>query len=176
MNDYLDDEEKLMDERCHEEIETISFEIFQKPISELRPSAAISLNENTKIYDVIKKMQNSKIGSVLLERDQILTGIFTERDILNKIVGKIEDYNDKAVLEFMTPTPICLRMDDPIKYVLHNMHLGGYRHIPIVDESLRPIAIVSVKDITNYLLNYFPKEVDNITDEPFRGVSLREGA
>ena len=53
--------------------------------------------------------------------------------------------------------------------------VGGYRHIPIVDQSDRPVSIVSIKDVVTFLLDYFPAEITNLTGEPYRGPKLREG-
>ena len=69
-----------------------------------------------------------------------------------------------------------LMATDMIAYVMNNMHVGGYRHVPIVDENNVPISIVSIKDVMSFILDYFPEEILNITGEPFRGTPFRESA
>jgi CBS domain-containing protein len=80
------------------------------------------------------------------------------------------------VSDAMTADPITLRADDPIVYAAHNMQIGGYRHIPIVDENDAPVSIVSIKDVVRYVLSHFPEDVYNITQEPYRGPVTRESA
>lgn len=175
MQDYLEDEEKIMNEQSQDS-KSISIELFQKPIMDLSPSRAICLDELATVSQAIEEMQHNKIGSVLITKSGIITGIFTERDVLMKIIGKVDNWKDESIRNYMTSDPTCLRMSDAIAYALHNMHFGGFRHVPIVDNNQKPIAIVSIKDINNYLMDYFPNEIDNIMDEPFRGKSIREGA
>jgi CBS domain-containing protein len=57
------------------------------------------------------------------------------------------------------------------------MSLGGYRHIPIVDTTLAPVGVISVRDIITYLVRFFPKSVMNLPTLP-RGnyAKEREGA
>lgn len=175
MTDYLDEEERIMDEQSGPE-KSISIKVFQKPISDLGPSRAITMDVDVSVQDAISKMQDAKIGSILITKDEKIAGIFTERDVLMKITGIVTNLDAAKVSEYMTPEPTCLRINDAIAYALHNMHFGGYRHVPIINDSLRPTAIVSIKDINNYLMDYFSNEIDNMMDEPFRGKSVREGA
>jgi CBS domain-containing protein len=56
------------------------------------------------------------------------------------------------------------------------MSVGGYRHVPLVDGGGRPVGVVSVKDIVDYLVEHFPREVLNIPPEPGQHVRCAEGA
>ena len=61
-----------------------------------------------------------------------LVGIFTDRDAVVKAAGKpLEAFR---VRDFMTPDPVVLRHDDPIAVAIHKMAVGGFRHIPIVED------------------------------------------
>ena len=51
----------------------------------------------------------------------------------------------------MTSAPVTVSQDDSIAYALHAMDLGGYRHLPVVDEDGRPTGIISVRDILRFL-------------------------
>jgi len=68
-----------------------------------------------------------------------------------------------------------LQKSDKLAYVLNNMHVGGYRHVPVVDENEVPTGIISVKDVIQYILDFFPKSVANLCDQPYRGVTSRDG-
>ena len=54
----------------------------------------------------------------------------------------------------------------PIVYALNRMALGGYRHVPLVDQEDKPVGLVSIKDIVEYLVEVVPDLVYNLPPEP----------
>ena len=121
-------------------------------------------------------MQKKKIGSVVLTSNGELSGILTERDLLMKVLGIHDNWSSLKASDVMTAGPQSLQAGDEIAYVLNNMHVGGYRHVPIVDENEKPVGMVSIKDVVSWILDHFPQEITNLTGEPFRGKASREGA
>jgi len=173
-DDFIDEEFQIMNEQDTEAV--LSSSSFEESISALPLKKAITFNEECSVSEVVNMMQEKNIGSVILTKDDKVTGIFTERDVLMKIINKKIDFTIKPVKEFMTKSPQCLRKEDMIAYVLNNMHVGGYRHIPIVDKDHKPESMVSIKDILSYIFDHFPNEISHQTGEPFRGEKGREGA
>jgi CBS domain-containing protein len=55
------------------------------------------------------------------------------------------------------------------------MSVGGFRHVPLVDDERRPAGILSVKDIVDYLVEHFPRDVLNIPPEPGKHSRTPEG-
>jgi CBS domain-containing protein len=103
--------------------------------------------------------------------------ICSERDIIQKVLVIGLDPTAVHLEEIMTPDPECLRPDDTVAFALHFMHIGGYRHIPLVNEEHEPVGIVSVKDIVDHIVDHFPEEVYNLPPRPLhRGHGSREGA
>ena len=95
-------------------------------------------------------------------------GIFTERDLLNRVAGKRLDWGSCRVADYMTRGPETLRPDDRIAWALNLMHLGGYRHVPLTDLEGKPIGIVSVKNIVEFIVDLFPASVLNLPPDPHR--------
>lgn len=174
LEDYLEEEESIMEEQ--DEGVLVDPAIFQKTISNLKMPIPQIIDINASVGDVLNIMQQNKIGSVIITSDNRLAGIVTERDILLKVAGIITDLDNTSVVEIMTPDPTTLRLEDQIAYVMHNMHVGGYRHVPIVNKDDEPISIVSIKDVLSFILDQFPSEVTNMAGEPYRGPVSREGA
>jgi hypothetical protein len=57
------------------------------------------------------------------------------------------------------------------------MAVGGFRHVPIVDERYRPVAVFSVRHIVERLVEFFPNDVLNLPPRPGKNiVHSREGA
>ena len=80
-----------------------------------------------------------------------LCGIFTERDLVNKMTEEIKDLAAHTVSEFMTPRPETVRADQLLASALQMMMVGDLRYLPLVDEEGRPTNILSSRDILRYL-------------------------
>jgi CBS domain-containing protein len=173
-NDNFDEESDIANEQDSDT--ALSSASFKSPISEMSIPRVICVESDSSIGDSIKIMQKQKIGSVVVKSNEKIVGIVTERDILLKVIGLIKDYETRPISEIMTASPQSLMATDAIAYVLNNMHVGGYRHIPIVDANEKPIGIISIKDVVSWVLDYFPQEITNMTGEPYRGEVSREGA
>lgn len=115
-------------------------------------------------------MNDAHIGCVLVTEGDRLVGIITERDILRKVVGQLD--LDSPVERIMTTNPETVGMDDGIAYVLNKMHVGGYRHIPVLDRQGRPVGVVSMRDFVKFIVSLFPAAVLNVPPEP--GLSAHE--
>lgn len=113
---------------------------------------------------------------MLLVTSKKLVGIFTERDLLNKVAGKISDFRSTAISDCSTPDPESLQIGDSIGHALNLMHIGGYRHIPIVNEKNEPTGVISIKDAVAFLSEFFPEDVLNIRSKTLRITTEREGA
>ena len=176
MEDAIEEELQIAKEQDSEPT-NISAKIFQEKIKTFNLKRICSIKENTLLKDAVTLMQSNNGGSILIvdEKNQV-KGILTERDILMKVLGKEKDWENVSVNSVMTPGPLCLHEEDKIAHVMHNMHIGGYRHIPILNEKGHPVHMVSIKDVISFVFEQFPTEIDNILDEPFRGEHVREGA
>jgi CBS domain-containing protein len=105
-----------------------------------------------------------------------LVGIFTERDVLMKIVGSPIDFGRTPVSDYMTPDPDTLPADSGVGYALNKMVVEGYRHIPLVDDQGWPTAVVSMRDLIEYVSGFYQQEVLNLPPDPRLGPHKREGA
>ena len=82
-------------------------------------------------------------------------GIFTERDVLYRVAGLIENLKDILVESLMTPRPTSLKASMPISHALHLMGLHGFRHVPLVDEDDQPLSSVAFRDIVHFIEQKF---------------------
>jgi len=145
------------------------------PLKSLTQEKFILLNEQATLREVIDNLQRFHIGCVLLEKDDKISGIFTERDIVQNIVGNRHNLDEERVVNYMTKTPDTLHSDDPIAFALNKMISGGYRHIPIVDANNKPTGVIAMQDIINHLGNYFFDDIVNLPPTPLRDQTQREG-
>jgi len=93
------------------------------------------------------------------------------------VFGSKFDPETTSVDRFMSENPERLRPSDSIVFALNKMSLGGFRHIPLVDDEAQPVGVISVKDIVDYIAEFFSKEVHNVPPEPGLDVAKsRDGA
>ncbi len=120
-------------------------------VETLNPVEAVSVPEDTSLDAAIQTMRKRKIGCLLVtDPDGRLCGIFTERDALYKVAGKVEDLAAQPLSRYMTRDPEVVREDQLLASALQRMMVGDLRHLPIVDEQGRPKKILSSRDIIGY--------------------------
>jgi CBS domain-containing protein len=167
------------DEENMSEFEEREAEIAQglltSAIKVLNPRPALSVQEKSTVAEAVALMNKEKIGGLLVVRDGRLVGIFTERDVLTKIAGHGLDFSKIFVESYMTRDPEALSPDHKVAYALNKMVVGGFRHVPIVDGERRPVAMISVKDVVEFIVAQFPHEVINLPPDPDREMRERDG-
>jgi CBS domain-containing protein len=136
------------------------------PITLLDPRPAVTVGRRTSVADAVTLMNRERIGAVLVTEHARLVGIFTERDVLTKIAGRGYDFSKLAVEDYMTPDPEALEVHARVAYALNMMVVGGYRHVPLVDQKGRAVAMLSVRDIVEFMVEMFPKDVLNLPADP----------
>lgn len=144
--------------------------VLREPIRLLNPRQPFTIPPSSPVRDAIQLMREHRIGCVLVVEGGRLCGILTERDLLLKLD---QAHFDRPLSELMTPDPEVLRPDDPIVYALNKMSVGGFRHVPLVDDAGRVVGILSVKDIVDYIVDFFPNDVLTVPPDPSRGESWR---
>ena len=121
-------------------------------VDALHPVEAVSVPEHSSLDVAVRTMRERKIGCLLVtDRDGRLSGIFTERDLLYKVAGKVEDLAAHPVSRYMTHDPEVIRGDQLLASALQRMMVGDLRHLPIVDEEGRSEKILSSRDMIDYL-------------------------
>jgi CBS domain-containing protein len=130
--------------------------LMDDPVECLQPVRPLKVDPESSLQDAIQLMRKHGIGCVLITDDAgRLTGIMTERDLLQKVAGQGVDLAHSNVEDFMSPAPESSRPDHPLAYALQRMIISDIRYLPIVDNSDRPAGIVSSRDIITYMANKF---------------------
>jgi CBS domain-containing protein len=99
---------------------------------------------------VLNEMISASIGCVMIVEDDRLLGIFSEYDALMKVNTEAAQMAARPISTVMTTDPVTLEATDKIAYALHKMHVGGYRHLPIMTNG-KLSGVISIRDILNYL-------------------------
>jgi len=105
------------------------------------------------VLEAVRLMQKTRHGSVLVVEDGKLVGIFTERDVLDRLAGEAVDLAELPVQVVMTPKPQYLGEDDALAFAVHRMAVGHYRHIPVLRDG-HPIGFVSIRGVLKFLSSH----------------------
>jgi len=116
----------------------------------LCPRPAVCVKEETPVRDVISLMVEHSTGCILVESDSGISGVFSDRDVLNDVSRDLA-LLDTPVSEHMTPNPATISKDDSIAYAMQTMDVGGYRHLPVIDDDGSAAGILSTRDIMRFL-------------------------
>jgi CBS domain-containing protein len=124
--------------------------LMEDPVSALGPKKPITIRPTTKVQAAIQAMLASDIGALLVTTEEgKLLGIFSERDLLTKVVGR--DATRLTVGEVMTANPEVVGIEDTLNFALHKMDGGGYRHLPVMMDG-KPLGMISVRDMLRHIV------------------------
>lgn len=160
-------EEQLVAEERDRAVEQDTLGL-QQPIGELSQlQPIVGVAPQTSIAEAVNTMAQKGVGCLLItSEDQQLQGLFTERDVLRRVVGRGIDEAATPVSELMTRNPETLPIDSPLVFALQRMSVGGYRHIPLMNDNGLPVAVVSMRDIVEHIVSLYPRQILNLPDDP----------
>ena len=142
---------------------SISPAVFNDTVGVLGPAEPVCLRETATVTEAAHGMLRARQAAVLVVDEKgRLTGIFTKRDLLTRVIGRGIDPKSTALSAVMTPNPEVLSLRDRVAYAVHCMSVAGYRTVPLVDADGKPVGIVTVSDVIRWLANLFPTTVLNL--------------
>jgi len=109
-----------------------------------------SVQTGTSAQEAIAMMREARHGCVLVQEGAELLGIFTERDVLTRVVRPGRDPKQVTMAEVMTPRPITLSTSDPPAFAIHLSAAGGLRHLPVVEND-QVLGFISVRHLLRHI-------------------------
>ena len=116
----------------------------------VKGSQVHSVTPQTTVLDTIHTMNQHKIGAVLVMQDSQVAGIFTERDVLRRVIGELKNPSTVKVGEVMTEDIICVGPDTDLDEVASIMKNKKIRHIPVCTDDGKLHGMVSIGDVNAY--------------------------
>ncbi|HTN77626.1 MAG TPA: CBS domain-containing protein [Pirellulaceae bacterium] len=138
------------------------------------PGKPLLVGPQTSIAEVLELLKAQNTGSVLVCRDGVLVGVFTERDAL-RVMASGCDFQ-APIATVMTPRPVTVHARETISSAINRMASGGYRRLPMVNDRGRPIGMLKVSGILRYLVEHFPRAIYTLPPEPHQSAKERDGA
>lgn len=134
-------------------------------VSRLGMAPPRQLDVGCAVSEAVDLMRRERVGCLLVTERGKLVGVFTERDLLARVLAP-NKLQTTPLGECMTPDPLTVTPQDPVKMAIDRMQAGGHRHLPVVASGDVPVGILSAKRIVQYLIEHFPGVVYNLPPDP----------
>lgn len=110
----------------------------------------VTLPPSASVREAAKKMAEYLIGSILVMEGESLVGIFTERDLLNRVVAKDLDPAGTPLSQVMSKNVRTIPVQETVENCFNKMEETKCRHIPVVD-GVRVVGVVTMRNILEWL-------------------------
>ena len=131
-----------------------------KSVGLLNPAPAVCVPDSSPIKTALEIFKRERIGCVVaIDEQGKVSGIFSERDVVLKVVLTDLAVNHVPIAEVMTRNPQSATMTTTVGFALNMMSQGGFRHIPIVDDDNFPVGLISVKDLVDHVASTVVKDL-----------------
>lgn len=144
-------------------------------VARLQPTAPRQIDGASTVAQTVDLMRREQVGCLLVVKDGKLIGIFTERDLLSRVLAPGKPLS-QPIRDVMTPDPVTVEPKDSIRTAVKRMQSGNYRHLPVVDDANHPVGILSAKRVVHYLVEHFPNTIYNQPPDPKQVPDTPEGA
>lgn len=142
-------------------------------ITLLETADYVCVGPSTPLSEAIELMKDDEGGCAIVCEGKRVVGVFTERDLLMKVIGEEVDPGT-PVSQLMSPVVATLDARATIGDAVSVMNEKSYRNIPLVKDG-ELVGSVSVFDVITYLAESYPKETMNLPPVPAQVMDTAEG-
>ncbi len=114
-------------------------------VETLMKQELVTAGAATSVADAARRMQEAKVGAVLVVEGARLTGIVTERDVLTRVVAEGRDPASTQIGTVATQPVVSVALDASLRQCAETLRDRGVRHLPVVDGE-KPVGILSARD------------------------------
>jgi CBS domain-containing protein len=126
------------------------------------PAAAVS--PDTTVLSAVELMNRQRVGAVAIVEGGKLSGIFTERDVMNRVVLTGRDPRTTPVSEVMTADVEAVSPEMSSGEALRIMVDRHFRHLPVVDAERGVLGLLSVRDLLQHAVEELSHELDSVVN------------
>ena len=141
-----------------------------KEILQTKGSQILTMHPDASVLDAAVLMNDHKVGSVVVSNHGQIAGIFTERDVLRRVVAETLDPAATTIGQVMTRDVVCCEMDTSIEEARSIMKTRRIRHLPVVDKQQNILGLISIGDLNAYRLNGQQVEIHMLQEYLYRRV------
>ena len=123
-----------------------------------------TIDASATVLEATQLMNQHKIGALVITERERVAGIFTERDVLQRVVAGLRAPQDIIVAEVMTRDPICIGPDADLDEVSAIMKDRRIRHIPVCGDSGQLLGLVSIGDVNAHYASNQAQTIHFLSD------------
>jgi CBS domain-containing protein len=128
---------------------------------ERKGSEVFSLPPDVTVAEAAKEMDRHRVGAILVIEDGRIVGIFTERDVLSRVVATGIDPKTTPIESVMTRDPITVASSTTVEEVMALFTNKRFRHLPVVDDG-RLVGLVSIGDVLRRMVDSHRHEAEQL--------------
>jgi CBS domain-containing protein len=125
-------------------------------------SGVFSVAVTASVADAVRVMNLHKVGSVVVMQSGRLAGIFTERDVLTRVVASGRAPEFTSMVNVMTREPLTVFPHTTVEEVMSLFTDHRCRHLPVVDEDGAVTGLISIGDVTRWMVEEHRFEADHL--------------
>lgn len=149
--------------------------IKNESVTMLDLSKFVEVDIRDSVRQVIAQMKATKHNCALIVENDILVGIFTDRDILRKVIGFAETL-EQSISELMTKHPATVDSQTSIADAIFKMESKHYRNLPVVDKHHKIVGNLTSYSLMCAFTDCFARQIYNLPPNPECVCNKREGA
>lgn len=130
-----------------------------------------SIAPQCSVLEAAQRMKELRIGALLVTEEAQLLGIFTERDVLVRVVAEGLDPSHTSVSDVMTPEPKCVSPFITVENAMHVITDKRFRHLPVVDGD-RLEGLITIGDLARWMVGTQRTQLEDLV-RAVKGVTLR---
>ena len=134
----------------------------------MRPDFMFVIQPNATVADAVRLMAEHNIGIVaVLDRDALI-GVFSERDLVRRVIDKRRDPEHTRVADAMTTALITADADDDYRTAMRKMDQANIRHLPVMDHG-RFVSMLSIRDLMRVEIQAQGEELQHLNAYLYQG-------
>ncbi|MDJ0951125.1 MAG: CBS domain-containing protein [Alphaproteobacteria bacterium] len=130
-------------------------------IAKSKGSEVHAIAPDASVAEAVQKMHDQKVGALLVRADDKVAGIFTERDVLFRVVNDSLDPQTTQVAQVMTENPYSVPPSMTVEEAMRQVSERRVRHLPIMDGD-KLLAMISSGDLTSWVVREQEQEIEGL--------------
>ena len=119
-------------------------------VNEIMQKQAVICSSSMSVLDAAKLMRSHNVDAVTVVDDGRPVGIFTEADLLKRVVAEGLNVKKTRIQSVMTRDPVCISPDEDVEEVNKILEFSKFKHLPVVNVSGSIIGMISLKNLVRF--------------------------